>query len=216
MTNARVRTAPFAPAACVPMGRWVFVAALLLSVVLGYGSTSACTCEPSDPVDEFEISDTVFAGTVVAAHEPQRTLRFQPSFPFVAFVADAQGAMRITFRVARVWKGAPPTSTIVLMIRGPVTEQCSIALEQGADYLVYAIGSGNEVEARECGRLVTLAGAADDLVAIGGGNPPMRVHANNLPQPFPMHLTLLVGTLLVVAGVLLVRNRRRRRSSSRY
>lgn len=39
----------------------------------------------------------------------------------------------------------------LLVLRGPVTEQCHIALDQGAEFLVYARAEGEQVAAPECG-----------------------------------------------------------------
>lgn len=193
--------------------RGIPLAALLLSLIVGYRFASACTCEPTDASAEFAMADAVFSGGVVAVHEPVERLHFQATFPFVAFGSDPQDALRVTFWVSRVWKG-PLRQTMVLLLRGPVTEQCSVALDQDAEYLVYAVVEGDQVTARECGRVVSLADAGDDLVLIGSGTVPSVSSIGSTERADSTRRSILLGTIaglmiLLVAMALRVRHRRR-------
>ena len=118
----------------------------------------ACTCKgPATPAQAIAGSAAVFVGQVV---------RLQPD-PQAAIWGP--GTVRITFFVARSWKGAAKDTISVLS--GSGGGDCSFPygfFTVGGRYLVYASAAGtHRLAATICSRTASLGQDREDLDALG-------------------------------------------------
>ncbi len=133
----------------------------------------ACSCPfPGTPPEELARTSTVFRGRVTAIDQVQ----------------DEQGyrSLRVTLQATATWKGAVTPEMIVHTGLGG--GDCGYPFKQGVDYLIYANGLvASGAPANTAGRLYTgtcsrtrpIADAAEDLAALGAGQP---VGATPLPR----------------------------------
>jgi len=136
---------------------------LLLGVAAGAAAESAATgsCSCAAPAD----------------HAVKELARHQSAF--AGTVKDVTGeapARRVTFEVARVWKG-PRGKTITLTSTG--TPECTASFGVGRQYLVYADGGKDALTTDQCRpnrELASAAAAVRQLDLNGGyGSDPLHV-----------------------------------------
>ena len=164
----------------------------------------ACSCRPpGTPTEELGQADAVFLATVVDVNVP--------SGP----ITGSGDSTTVTLDVATVWKGQI-TRTLVLTTPGS-SASCGVSFEQGKAYVVYGRLSEGSLTTNLCSRTRPIADAAEDLAALGPGQPP---EANiEVPHQLPatgtskneegdVRLQLLLvafGMLAVVAGIAISR-----------
>lgn len=146
--------------------RFALTFGLLLGVAAGARAESAaagsCSCAaPADhAVKELSRHQSAFAGKVTE-------------------VTGEAPARRVTFDVARVWKG-PRGRTITLTSTG--TAGCTASFEVGREYLVYADGAKDALTTDQCRpnrELASAATAVRQLDLNGGyGSDPLRAGAH--------------------------------------
>ena len=130
----------------------------------------ACSClPPGSPTESAAQASAVFRAQVVAVER----------------LEGRQGAQyqRATLRVSTVWKGAATSETVVYT--GSNSADCGYTFQQGGEYVIYANTNtatndwpGGGLTTSICSRTRPLAEAADDLAALGLGQPPTP----NLPN----------------------------------
>jgi hypothetical protein len=126
----------------------------------------ACSCAvPKPPLEAAADAAAVFRGEVTRVERLPRSTG-----------GDYQ---RVTLRVNRVWKGNVAAEAVVYT--GSNDGDCGIAFQQGTEYVIYAwaLASDNLWNAPEnslgtglCDRTAPVSQAADDLAALGPGQPP--------------------------------------------
>lgn len=127
----------------------------------------ACFCVPeSSPTDELAGSTAVFSGTVT---------NIEPSS---APVWQDVETVNVTFQVSRVWKGPLRTTLTVSTARQGI--DCGYEFEPGVEYLVYALGTQDNLTVWFCSRTQPLTTAQEDLAFLGSGNTPTTGHANRV------------------------------------
>ena len=114
----------------------------------------ACSCaRPTSARRAAELSAAVFTGRVVEI----RTVpgRFGPD-------------LRVTFAVARAWKGSTATRAVVLTAAS--TSACGYPFVVGRTYLVFAAHEANgQLETGHCSRTAMLSHALKDATELGPG-----------------------------------------------
>jgi len=150
-----------------------FLAFICLSfLLLGYDVAMACSCAPSgSPSEELKEAQAVFAGKVVRVREPRskpvRNRRGRVVAVRVSLIA------KISFEVAKVWKGPDKDTILVETMTGCCA--CGYSFVEGEQYLVYAYGDGkNRLLASICSRTKRLEAAQEDLAELGEGKVPVR------------------------------------------
>jgi hypothetical protein len=119
----------------------------------------ACSCvPPGSPAEELGRSDAVFLGKVVDVKTP--------SGPITSS-ADSTSA---TLEISTVWKGQV-AQTITLTTPGS-SASCGVTFEQGKEYVVYAQVSDGVLSTTLCSRTRPAGDAAEDVAALGAGQPP--------------------------------------------
>lgn len=127
----------------------------------------ACFCVPErSPTDELAGATAVFSGVVTSVN------------PSSTPVAQGVESVNVTFQVSRVWKGPLRTTLAVSTARHGI--DCGYEFEPGVEYLVYAIGTENNLTVWFCSRTQPLATAQEDLAVLGSGNTPTTGHANQV------------------------------------
>jgi hypothetical protein len=148
----------------VPPARSVRLAALIafVAVVALPQTCFACSCVQPTPTPTAALANAavVFRGTVTSV-EPARS-------------------GRATFRVSTAWKGQVTSEMVVY--GGTPDNSCSFEFQPGTEYVIYAdqgvSGGGWNVPAHSfvasvCNRTAPVSQAADDLAALGPGQPPI-------------------------------------------
>jgi hypothetical protein len=137
-------------------------AALLLGLAgarLFAGESCACPQPVEHATKELGRHRSVFAGTV-------------------AKVEGEADAARVTFEVARVYKG-PRRKTLTLASAG--APGCAVGFEAGQEYLVFADGDGEALATDRCAGTRTLAQAGRSVRQLdlhaGFGSRPLRIPA---------------------------------------
>ena len=144
---------------------------LCLLTMLGLPkSAHACMCGPSGaPRDAMAEADAVFAGQVVAIHEPGPYLRNGQ------MVIGSADLMKVKFNVGRVWKGPRRETITVETERMGIS--CGYEFKEGRRYIVYAWG-GNRTGL--CTRTAPVWLAVRDFAALGLGQRPDLSHGTPL------------------------------------
>jgi hypothetical protein len=112
----------------------------------------ACSCAyPREPLEELALSTAVFSARVTN----------------VELVDDGQRwfLKRVTMALADCWKGALSSSVIVWTAESDAA--CGIDFQVDSDWLVYAFGSPDALDAGLCSRTQPLDFAAYDLAQLG-------------------------------------------------
>ena len=197
----------------IPPGTFEFASSILalaiavaaLWLLAGSGTVHACSCVmPGAPAEELKSHAAVFAGQVVSLSQVNRP--GQAASPGLAGTG-------VDFRVNRVWKGDVEENTRITT--PPTGGACGVPFAEGEEYLVYAYASAPEdggYSANICSRTRPLSEAAEDLEALGEGNPPATAgpvaepQASLVARPYLfVPLASLVAALAVAAFFLLRR-----------
>lgn len=126
----------------------------------------ACSCAmPPDAQTALMHADAVFAGKVLGAREVIDWREFRP------FSKPIRKQLEVTLEVHSAWKGG--STSQVQVITDLSEASCGFEFQAGQSYLVYAsFGENNELGTHLCTRTAALAGAGEDLLALGQGSPP--------------------------------------------
>lgn len=141
----------------------VAVSTALLAALAGapVAADESCSCPqpPEHATKELGRHQSVFAGTVARVE------------------GEAQSA-RVTFEVARVYKG-PRRKTLTLASSG--APGCAVGFEAGRQYLVFADGTADALATDRCAGTRTLAQAGRSVRQLdlhaGFGSRPLRIPA---------------------------------------
>lgn len=143
----------------------------LLGVQLAVGARNAdaCSCvpRPEMPVAIREASG-IFSARVVSISEP-----------FEDLYGDL--AWSVELHVETVWKGDATTTTFVYVRTEYACGYGGFA--EGQKYLVYTMTLGEETHVSYCSRTQPLALAAEDLLMLGEGRPPLPGSTGATPAP---------------------------------
>lgn len=139
----------------------VVVSAAVLAALCGarVSAEDACTClQPvAHATKELARHASVFAGTV-------------------SKVEPGDDASRVTFEVARVYKG-PRRKTLTVASGGAAA--CAVGFEEGREYLVFADGADPSLATDRCAGTRTLAQAGRSVRQLdlhaGFGSRPLRI-----------------------------------------
>jgi hypothetical protein len=188
--------------AWMPRSHLVAVVAALAVLFALPQTCFACSCiAPPPPTEAAADAVAVFQGEVIRVEQ----------------VRGATGAehRRVTLRVSKVWKGTITAETIVYTGSGDAN--CGIAFQQGTEYVIYANASNgtdfwgtpaNSLVTGLCDRTRPVAEAADDLAALGPGQPPTpslpntgtgTIDAATSSQVIPVKLLIGGGILAFLA-----------------
>lgn len=154
----------------------------------------ACSCLPPGPPDQaLAESGAVFSGTVTAVARPVNVGGNTP--------------VRVTFRVARVWKG--PEEVTLILNTPDSSASCGVEFVENGEYLVYAQNVEGTFQATLCSRTTQLANAGEDLAVLGEGKVPTAPAGgvetpSNLPAAGETQATYIVPAALGVTFVVLV------------
>lgn len=156
----------------------------------------ACSCvAPGTPAEELARSTAVYAGKVINIIDTQPGPRFSSAHP-----------LEVVFQVSKVWKGPAHSTLAVTTARSEVS--CGYEFVKGQEYLVYARGTEDKLEASLCSRTNPLSTAVADLAALGQDNAPAAEGPKAInPTPFyrspPAFFAFgVVATLLATAAFL--------------
>lgn len=128
-------------------------------VVIGPNRSFACFCVPQGPpAEELARSTAVFSG---------RAIKIEPSS--VPVWQDVE-SVNVTFQVSAVWKGPLRETLTILTARWGI--DCGYEFQGGGEYLVYALGTEDQLVVWFCSRTRPLAAAGEDLAALGAGTVP--------------------------------------------
>lgn len=145
---------------------FVFVACLAVGIFLitvGSSVSYACKCVELPSIEEeFEQSDAVFSGKVIAIKEGKEN-------------STGSRSEKILFEVSSTWKG-PKESQIILEF---YESSCSIIFKKGKEYLVYASKNPEfknkaVLTSQLCDRTVEVSKAKEDLTFLGNGDSPVK------------------------------------------
>lgn len=113
----------------------------------------ACSCsEPRPPGEQFEKSTAVFTDKVVN-------------------IETGDYSKTVHFDVERAWKGVA-ANALALTTAGSGAS-CGYDFEDGKEYVVYAYGGEESLQAGMCSRTRLFADAYDDLAYLGEGYTPV-------------------------------------------
>jgi hypothetical protein len=183
------------------MQKWLVITAVTLFTLTQFllmapPPAFACSCMPSESVaTERDRATAVFAGEVTEMDAPGGLL------------ISSADPVQVTFNVSQVWKG--PQQPTITLTTPRESASCGVHFETGAAYLVYAVGSEDELQVFLCSRTAPLAGATADLTALGEGSTPL-VEDTAVTTNVASLLIVIAGlfTLLLVVGLLVYRHRR--------
>ena len=163
----------------------------------------ACSCVlPGPPDQALAESGAVFSGTVTAVTRPANVGGIAP--------------VRVTFTVARVWKG--PEEVTMIINTPDSSASCGVDFVENGEYLVYARNVEGTFQATLCSRTTQLANAGEDLAALGegkaptapagGAEPPSALPAAGEAQATYLVPAALGMTFVVLVGVVVIVRRR--------
>ena len=141
------------------MYRIVIAGMMLLALLTAVqpGCVYACSCLPPGPPEQaLAESGAVFSGTVTAVARPANVGGNTP--------------VRVTFTVARVWKG--PEQVTMIINTPDSSASCGVEFVENGEYLVYARNVEGTFQATLCSRTTQLANAGEDIAALGEGTAP--------------------------------------------
>jgi hypothetical protein len=151
---------------------------------------------PPPPEDALEEADAVFSGEVVEIIENQKL--FGGSY-----------GKTVHFKVDKAWKGTDESEMVITT--GNNGGDCGFSFEKGQKYLVYGSASNMYVEGTLsttiCHRTTELAGATDDLNALGEGEEVSKASSQRKDQvedkdviPWWAFAVFVVGLIAVNIG----------------
>ena len=126
------------------------ILALLVLLAAAPFDALACSCAPPRPVAEaVEGHDRVFLGTVTSIESPDGFLQ------------------RVTFQVSEHFKGSQvPVLEVETNAHGPT---CGYPFQEGVQYVVYAHGEEDALEATSCSRTSVAVQPGSDLEILRAG-----------------------------------------------
>lgn len=147
----------------VTMSKTTVSAAALVAALMGAAASAEESCSCPQPLDhatkELARHQSVFAGTV-------------------AKVEGEADAARVTFEIARVYKG-PRRKTLTLASSGQAG--CAVGFREGQEYLVFADGAPDSLATDRCAGTRTLAQSGRSVRQLdlhaGFGSRPLRIPA---------------------------------------
>ncbi|WP_077212289.1 hypothetical protein [Bacillus dakarensis] len=145
----------------IPLLAFMFVAIFIIGSFPSI--TSACSCAELPSVeDEYERSEVIFSGKVIAIKEKQ-SLR-------------GRTTQSVLFEVMNTWKGVEQSQMIITTGQGG--GDCGIDFIEGEEYLVYANDSNmygaKSLVTTICDRTDVLSSLQEDLMVLGEGQPPIK------------------------------------------
>ena len=166
----------------------MFFLVLILFAIAGTTPAQACTCAPNgSPQESLAKASAVFAGRVVDSG-------------FLGKVASAIFPdVKLKFEVSEFWKG--PVSSMVVLSTPADSASCGYKFVRGEEYLVYAFGTGNNLNTSICTRTRLLSAATGDLQELGRGKFPTETGA--VSSGFNA-VGVGLGIIGVLIGVLLI------------
>jgi hypothetical protein len=169
------------------MTRTLFLGTLLLALI-PFTPAYACSCmAPGSAADALAQADAVFSGRVQSIETP-----------------GGYESLRVQIEIDKVWKG--PVQAVIEVRTGRDSAGCGFTFEQGKSYLVYAYESEGSHVTNLCSRSNLLDQASEDTAALGAGTqaPAAPAAAGSVQWPL-----VIVGVLLVMAGIVVILRRRR-------
>lgn len=158
--------------------------------------TYACSCvPPAAPIAARDGATAVFAGTVsgIARSDP------------------TSGGLLVTFDLSQTWKG--PEGPQLTIATSDNSASCGFEFTQGEEYIVYAFAQDGQIQTNLCSRTAPLAGAGEDLAALGPGTPVAAgagaVGGVDAGMPWLPLAVGGVGAALLLVGVVALRRRGR-------
>jgi len=126
---------------------------LLALAVFQPMAARACSCgDPRQPLEELALCTAVFSGRVT-------------NVELVDPYGQGWYLKRVTMALADCWKGALGSTVIVWT--GENEGVCGIDFQVESDWLVYAFGPADTLDASLCSRTQPLEGATYDLAQLG-------------------------------------------------
>jgi len=179
--------------------RFIVSAALLASLLaFRTESASACSCvPPGAPLEELGRSTAVFAGKAIRID--------------AGLLYSSADPVMVTFQVAQVWKGPEHARLTLHTERSGAS--CGYEFQGGQEYLVYASGPEAGLYTGLCTRTQPLAGAGDDLKALGGGKVPSGDDPGQSASSQPVLPVAAVAVIAAGALAILAVALRRRRTT---
>ena len=101
-------------------------------------------------------AETVFAGKLVAVHDP---------IPLTVRLPEADLYLDYAFEVDRLWKGTPADTLWVRSYREPASG--GVPFRVGETYLVYAVRDSSHLWTNRCSRTIRVGSAYGDLYLLG-------------------------------------------------
>jgi hypothetical protein len=146
---------------------------LLATIIMRPGPAFACSCMvPGPPEEALEQAAVVFAGRLVDTQRSQ-----------AGGVVNTADLNAYRFEVSRVWKG-DVTSTFTIG-SAMSSASCGYEFVIGEEYIVYGFEQEGIVQTGLCTRTAPLAGADEDLTALGEGQLPAPGDDPTLVDPQP-------------------------------
>jgi len=143
----------------------LLAAAIAFALPFAARIAGACSCvPPKPPKQSLAAADAVFHGTV-ASIEPLEAANATSTSP--------DGRLRVTFKVARVWKG-DVTERFVMEGTSPNVGMCDFPYAVGSDYIIYAYVRNGTATTGLCTRSAELPDKKPngDFAKLGPGKPP--------------------------------------------
>ncbi|MFM2421425.1 MAG: hypothetical protein RL385_6148 [Pseudomonadota bacterium] len=131
--------------------------AVAFTTWLPAGAANACTCAEIPKVADAKAkAAAIFEGRVLSVTKREDL------------------SVRVAFSVVRMWKGSSDAERIELTT-AEQGSMCGFDFAEGASYLVYADGSGQDLSTGLCGRTRAIDEAAEDLRELGVGITPVHI-----------------------------------------
>lgn len=160
-----------------------FTIALVVTIVIVQDAPEAfsCSCSgPQPPNEAYSNSVAVFIGKVVS-------------------ITSGDYARTVQFDAEMAWKGVSENQ--VVLTTGGSGASCGYDFEEGREYLVYAYGNPESLEAGLCGRTRPVLEAYTDLTYLGPGYVPVPGEPIVERTPDGSFLPF-IGIGAIVAGVI--------------
>lgn len=177
--------------------RWTRMAAVMLAfVILSTGlalspkSAYACSCAmPASVAEELGRSDVVFDGTVVSGSKPSKL-----------FMQSSGDPVIWSFQAHEIWKGQVASAIKVKSAQSGAS--CGYEFQEGQRYIVYARGTGDDLEVSLCSRTSLQTAASSDIAELGSGSiPPAPSASDGTGQASSSKLfNVVITALLIVAA----------------
>ena len=156
--------------------------------------SSACSCiVPAPSKESLGQSAAVFLGKVQNIEDTKGLFELGQS---------SIDPIKVTFEVSKVWKGLDYKTITVTTARSGAS--CGYSFEKGKEYLVYAYGKENDLNAGLCSRTAPVENAQQDLKDLGEGKipsigiPNQEQKSNIAAIASIIAITLVLGTLVTL------------------